>query len=261
MKKILYVTLALLLVLPVACTKPATPADNNKQDETPQPQPQPQPQDPVLNSISLSKATLALKVGDKETLTVTLDPADFSKEGLAWTSTNTAVATVDKNGQVTAVAAGDAVVKATLSGKEATCTVTVTKKDDQPSGEWDGETFVDRTADWECAFVDYGTYWLWEVHTTTADYVLVKYIMEDEDFMGAPESIRKSPVDIKAAYQYYCVNVDESYLVNAVTNVLPASDELLWPGGYGHAQGYVFGFDKNKKFTGEYAHVTSEHVF
>lgn len=126
---------------------------------------------------------------------------------------------------------------------------------------WDGKTFVDKSADWGVEFENHGNWWSFNVKTCTAPYHLIKYIMEGEDFMGAPESMRYSPVDIEVAYTYFCVNVDESYLVNAVSSALPDMEELLWPTGYGKAQGYVFGFDKDKKFTGEYAHLESEHVF
>lgn len=135
------------------------------------------------------------------------------------------------------------------------------KDNPQTPAEWDGKTFIDRTSEWETAFVDYGSYWLYEIHTCTTPYYHIKYIMEDEDFLGASEAVRKSPVDIKAAYEYFCVNVDESFLLNALKSSLPGKEELVWPEGYGHAQGYVFGFNEDKKFTGEYAHITSEHVF
>ena len=258
MKKILYI--ALLLALPFACTKPSVPNTddkNQKQEEN-----QEQKQDPVLNSITLSLSTLELKVEDTKVLTVTVDPADFSTNSLKWSSSNPSVASVTQNGLVKAVAVGNAVITASLAGKEASCTVTVTAKEVEQPEEWDGETFVDRTNDWECVFVDYGSYWLWEVHSITTPYYHIKYIMEGEDFMGASEAVRISPVDIKAAYEYFCVNVDyEEFLVKALKDSVPGWEELVWPEGYGHAQGYVFGFDENKKFTGEYAHVTSEHVF
>ena len=42
-----------------------------------------------------------------------------------WSSTNTRVATVDSRGRVTALAAGTAVIKATIENVDYTCTVTV----------------------------------------------------------------------------------------------------------------------------------------
>ena len=113
-----FALVAFAAVAVVACQKPAannTPAEEGGQQGG---------GDKVLNSLTVAPATLELEVGATGNLTVTLDPADFSKEGLTWTSSNTAVATV-ANGVVTAVAAGEATIKAALSGKEGSCKVTV----------------------------------------------------------------------------------------------------------------------------------------
>jgi len=82
-----------------------------------------------LQSISLNKETLELAKGQTETLQVSYHPVDTtdSKE-VTWTSSNTAVATVDANGTVTAVANGDAVITATCGEKTATCAVNVSTK-------------------------------------------------------------------------------------------------------------------------------------
>ena len=123
-----FALVAFAAVAVVACQKPAanTPAEEGGQQGG---------GDKVLNSLTVAPATLELEVGATGNLTVTLDPADFSKEGLTWTSSNTAVATV-ANGVVTAVAAGEANIKAALGGKEGTCKVTV--KAAAPAGNtWD----------------------------------------------------------------------------------------------------------------------------
>lgn len=255
----------LLVAAPFSCTKPDANQTNNTNTQTDNTDKTDEgegtPQTPVLNSISVNPTEVTLEEGATKIIALTINPADYPTKELTWSSSAEGVATV-VNGIVTAVAHGEATIKASLAGKEASCKVTVTKKEiPEPPAEWDGKTFTDRTADWETAFVDYGSYWLWEVHTITTPYYHVKYIMEDEDFLGASEAVRKSPIDIKAAYEYFCVNVDESFLMNALKSTVPGWEELVWPEGYGHAQGYVFGFDKDKKFTGEYAHVTSEHVF
>jgi len=252
MKKLIYLFSVLLLASSLfSCSKPAAvPSQEGKEEGN------------TLNSISVSPSQVTLEVEASQKLTVTVDPENFPKDGITWSSSNTAVATVSY-GTITAVAAGTAVIKAVLEGKEASCTVTVNEKQQggDTSGEWDGVTFVDRTADWDCSFVDYGSYWLWEIRSITTPYYHIKYIMEDEDFMGASEAVRKDPIDIKAAYEYFCVNVDEEYLLAALKSTVPGWEELWLQEGYGHAQGYVFGFNKDKKFTGEYAHVTSEKVF
>ena len=84
---------------------------------------------PVLG-VTLDKATMSLTAGSTGTLIVTIEPADAENKSLTWTSDNEAVATVDKNGKVTAVAEGTAriTVKTVDGEKTAVCVVTVTAK-------------------------------------------------------------------------------------------------------------------------------------
>lgn len=80
-----------------------------------------------VTSITLNKTTLALTVGGDETLIPTIAPESATNKDLTWTSSDTAVATVDQNGKVTAKAVGTTTITATAaSGVTATCTVTVT---------------------------------------------------------------------------------------------------------------------------------------
>jgi uncharacterized protein YjdB len=82
-----------------------------------------------ITSISLNKDTLELDEGDSVALTATVLPSDHTGE-IKWTSSNTNVATVDSEGNVTAVAAGKATItvasKANNDIKD-TCSVTVYK--------------------------------------------------------------------------------------------------------------------------------------
>lgn len=79
--------------------------------------------------VSLNKSTLTLEVGANETLEATVAPANASNKKVAWTSSDTSVATVDAYGKVVAVGAGTANITATSkvnSSLTATCAVTVT---------------------------------------------------------------------------------------------------------------------------------------
>ena len=80
-----------------------------------------------VQSVSLNKTELSLNVGESETLMATVLPENADTKAVTWSSGNTAVATVDASGKVTAVAAGSAVITVTTTdgGKTATCTVTV----------------------------------------------------------------------------------------------------------------------------------------
>ena len=79
----------------------------------------------VPTSVSLNKTSLTLDVGKSYTLTKTVSPSN-AVTSYTWRSSNTSVATVDKNGKVTAKASGTATITVkTSNGKTATCKVTV----------------------------------------------------------------------------------------------------------------------------------------
>jgi uncharacterized protein YjdB len=82
-----------------------------------------------VQSISLSKTSLKLYTGQTKALIATINPADASNKAVTWSSSNVAVAKVDENGVVTAVAPGGATITVTTEegGKSATCAVTVVK--------------------------------------------------------------------------------------------------------------------------------------
>ena len=85
-----------------------------------------------VTGVSLDKSSYSLTMGSVESfkLTATVQPGNASNQKLSWSSTNTAAATVDQEGNVTAVAAGTAVIIVSTEdgGKTATCTVTVNAK-------------------------------------------------------------------------------------------------------------------------------------
>ena len=81
----------------------------------------------VNGTVSLDKTELPLYVGQSQQLTATVLPENAADKSVAWTSSNTDVATVDASGKVTAVAVGSATITATATqgGNTATCAVTV----------------------------------------------------------------------------------------------------------------------------------------
>jgi hypothetical protein len=84
----------------------------------------------AVKKVTLDKKTAALNVGDTLTLKAKVKKADKGAcKTIGWSSSKKKVATVNKKGVVTAVAAGKAVITAAAadgSGKKASCTVTVT---------------------------------------------------------------------------------------------------------------------------------------
>ncbi len=88
-------------------------------------------EDIPATGVTLDKTTLALVNGNSGTLTATVEPSEAS-QSVTWASDNETVATVDEDGTVHAVGAGEATITATAAvaaeGGEkpsATCTVTV----------------------------------------------------------------------------------------------------------------------------------------
>ena len=77
-----------------------------------------------VESVSLNKQTLRMGVNDTKELFATVMPYNATDKTVTWSSSNTAVATVE-NGVVEAVSAGTATITATAGGKSATCEVTV----------------------------------------------------------------------------------------------------------------------------------------
>ncbi len=75
--------------------------------------------------LSIDPAALALTVGGSGTLAA---KADGTTVEAAWASGDPEVAAVDENGAVTAVKEGAAVITATVNGKTAACTVSVTRQ-------------------------------------------------------------------------------------------------------------------------------------
>ncbi|MBQ6874994.1 MAG: Ig-like domain-containing protein, partial [Lachnospiraceae bacterium] len=64
-----------------------------------------------LQGVSIAENDIALEIGDEKQLSVTFDPDNATNTEVTWESDSPAVAAVDENGNVTAVAAGTAVIK------------------------------------------------------------------------------------------------------------------------------------------------------
>ncbi|MGI6095429.1 MAG: Ig-like domain-containing protein, partial [Lachnospiraceae bacterium] len=82
-----------------------------------------------VTGVTLNKTELSLYTGQSETLTATVEPENATNQNVTWSSDNSDVASVDENGKVTAVTAGEATITVTTEdgGKTNTCQVTVTQ--------------------------------------------------------------------------------------------------------------------------------------
>lgn len=109
-------------------TETTTTTTVPKTSNNTEPSSTPSPSTPVaVSGVALNKKVATVNVGKKVTVKATVTPANADNKTLAWTSSNTKIATVS-NGVVKGVKAGRVIITAkTTDGSNisATCTVTV----------------------------------------------------------------------------------------------------------------------------------------
>lgn len=96
-----------------------------------------------VEQITLNKTEGVLTVGNSVTVTATVTPDNATNTTINWTSSDEKVATVDSNGKVTAVAAGNATIKATSESDgdvSADYALTVNKAAAKPVTNYSGTT-------------------------------------------------------------------------------------------------------------------------
>ena len=83
-----------------------------------------------VDSVTLDKSSLEIKVEETYKLEATINPENASNKNITYSSSNTEVATVDENGTVTGISKGTATITVTTQdgAKTATCNVTVKEK-------------------------------------------------------------------------------------------------------------------------------------
>ena len=94
---------------------------------------------PVLATALEVAATLALEVGAKATISYKISPQDVTNKVPSFESNNPAVASVNAEGEVTGVAAGEAIIKVKADAIEKEVTVTVTAPVVERTYPCDGE--------------------------------------------------------------------------------------------------------------------------
>ena len=78
-----------------------------------------------VESVTVSPSTMSLYIGEKGSLTATVQPEYAKDKTVTWASADESIATVSQNGQVTAVAIGAVEITATAGQKTGKCTVNV----------------------------------------------------------------------------------------------------------------------------------------
>ncbi len=188
----------------------------------------------AVEKVALDKTELTLVAGEEGTLTASITPEDATDKALTWSTSDEAVATVDEEGVVTAVAAGTATITVTTAnGFTATCTVAVEEAvklviTDIDESHW-GYTFVTAIAEQKI---------MNGVHTN-----------EDGSIEFAPND--KLTREMVAQILYNAEGTPEITTENAFTDVVAGAwyeKAVIWAAENGIVSGYpdgTFGVAKN----------------
>lgn len=82
-----------------------------------------------VTSVELDFSELVLTVGNKNILTAQIYPLNATTKDVIWTSSDETIATVDENGEVTAVKAGNVIITVTTVDGNMTATTSLTVRD------------------------------------------------------------------------------------------------------------------------------------
>lgn len=174
-----------------------------------------------VSSVTLNQTSTALVVGDTKQLTATVEPANADDSTVIWRSGDANVATVDQNGNVTAVGVGSTTITATAGGKSATCRITVTAKPVPIEGIAlsNAEVSVGRTIQLEPVFTP--------ANTTQRD---VKWSSSNNmiatiDANGRVRGVAEGKVTITVTS-----TVNPAISATCVVTVTPAKDDPVVPG-------------------------------
>ena len=137
-----------------------------------------------VTSISLDKTSLSLEIGEEVTLSVTsILPDNANDKSYNWSSSDSAIASVDNSGKVTAKAKGKATIKATAndgSGVFVSCSVEVCRID-VPQAVDMGTVVNGKNIKWASFNIgasspeEYGLYYAWGETETKLDYYWSTY--------------------------------------------------------------------------------------
>lgn len=174
-----------------------------------------------VSGVTLNPTSIALVVGSTKQLIATVEPANADDSTVIWRSGDTNVATVDQNGNVTAVGVGSTTITATAGGKNATCKITVTAKPVPIEGIAlsNAEVSVGRTIQLEPVFTP--------ANTTQRD---VKWSSSNNmiatiDANGRVRGVAEGKVTITVTS-----TVNSTISATCVVTVTPAKDDPVVPG-------------------------------
>ena len=148
-----------------------------------------------VTGVEIDATELELEVGGKAVLTATVLPENATDKTVTWTSSAPDIASVDENGTISGLSAGNAVVTVTTTdgGKTAECKITVAT-----SSTINGHEFVDLglSVKWGTCNVgaesplEYGDHFAWGEIEPKEEYTAqnsLTYEAEMPDISGDPE--------------------------------------------------------------------------
>ncbi len=158
-----------------------------------------------VKEIVLNKTSTSIKVGGSETLTVTVSPGNATNKEVTWKSSNTAVATVDSSGKVTALTTGTAIITATAKdgyGACASCEVTGVHSASGYLGDHDGIYWI-YDADTKTLTITGEDSGKWDVY----EYSIYGYESVFVDLCGDIEIIKLENCTLKGNINYIFANM------------------------------------------------------
>ena len=82
-----------------------------------------------VNSVYLNRSNVSIEVGQSFNLIATINPKNATNQNISFESSDSSIAIVEETGKVIAIKEGTAIITVrTANGKEAKCTINVTKK-------------------------------------------------------------------------------------------------------------------------------------
>ena len=80
-----------------------------------------------VSAIVLSQTSATLLEGEQLKLIAAVSPENATDKIVVWSTSDASVASVDENGEISAIAAGEAIITASVDGKSASCLIIVEK--------------------------------------------------------------------------------------------------------------------------------------
>jgi len=197
----------------------------------------------LVTSVTLSKNTLVLAKGTKETLTAKIAPENATNASIVWSSSNEKVASVDANGKISGKAYGSAIITATSaenSSMTATCKVSVGYKINYKLNK--GKNHANNPSAYYKQKIS--------LKSPTRKGYVFKGWYTDSKFKTKITSIKKNSSKNYTLYaKWEKVKKPSNPTLKSVTNTKNLKMKVALKSSVSNAKGYEITYATNKKFT------------